>query len=192
MTFHVARVVVALTVLAWPPRDTEAGVATSVARSAQGLAGRWLGRRAAPEVAEIAARRTLNRSAQLLVRHGPGLIRLGSAAARVAAPLSSRNARRLAILAESGALAKTGRSAAICDLIERRGDQALDFVWRHKGAMAVAATLTAFLADPDPFLAGTRQLVGAATGRSFARLRRCRGERPTRWSMSFGGCGGGS
>jgi hypothetical protein len=38
----------------------------------------------------------------------------------------------------------------------------MDFVWQHKGALAVSATLAAFLADPEPFLDGSRVLAGRA------------------------------
>jgi hypothetical protein len=76
------------------------------------------------------------------------------------AALAPRNARRLAILAEDGALARSGRWGELVAVIERHGDRAMDFVWRHKGALAVTAVLTAFLADPEPFLNGSRRLAG--------------------------------
>ena len=38
----------------------------------------------------------------------------------------------------------------------------MDFLWRHKGALAVGAVLTVFLADPEPFLDGTRDLAEVA------------------------------
>jgi hypothetical protein len=47
-------------------------------------------------------------------------------------------------------------------LVGRYGDRALDFVWRHKGALAVSAALAAFLADAGPFLDGSRTLAGCA------------------------------
>jgi hypothetical protein len=42
--------------------------------------------------------------------------------------------------------------------VERLGDRALAFVWRHKGALTMAAALTAFLADPEAFLNGARDI----------------------------------
>ena len=78
------------------------------------------------------------------------------------AALAPRNARRLAILAEDGALARSGRWGELVAVIERHGDRALDFVWRHKGALAVATVLGTFLADPEAFLGGGRELIGGA------------------------------
>src|SRR5947208_3262448 len=74
-----------------------------------------------------------------------------------------RGARRRAILAEDHTLATLGRTGDVLAVVGRHGDRALDFVWRHKGALAVGAVLAEFLADPAPFLDGTRRLVvGAA------------------------------
>jgi hypothetical protein len=44
-------------------------------------------------------------------------------------------------------------------VITRHGDRAMDFVWLPKGALTVSTVLAAFLADPEPFLAGSRRLV---------------------------------
>ena len=104
-------------------------------------------------------------AARVLLRHGrlaePLLVAHGRPTARALASLSSRNARRLAILDETGDLAKIGRTDAVLALVGRQGDRAMDFVWHHKGALAVGVVLTAFLADPGPFLDGTRDLAEA-------------------------------
>jgi hypothetical protein len=106
-------------------------------------------------------------AARALVRH-PGLARsvieaTGTPGARVLAGLSSRNARRLAMLTEDGTLLRMGRQDELLGAIERHGDRALDFVWRHKGALAVGTLLAAFLNDPEPFLTGARELGGGVT-----------------------------
>ena len=105
-------------------------------------------------------------AARALLRHGrlaqPLLAAHGRPAARALATLSPRNARRLAILDQSGDLARIGRTEAVLALIGRQGDRAMDFLWRHKGALAVGAVLAAFLADPGPFLDGTRDLAEVA------------------------------
>jgi hypothetical protein len=79
-------------------------------------------------------------------------------AGRALAAIDGRNARRLSMLAESGDLAKIGRTDALLDVIGRYGNRGMDFVWRNKKTLAVAAALTAFLADPQPFIDGTSQL----------------------------------
>jgi hypothetical protein len=70
--------------------------------------------------------------------------------------------RRLAILAEDGTLARSGRWDELLAVIERHGDRAMDFVWRNKGALTVATVLGTFLADPEAFLGGGRELVAGA------------------------------
>jgi len=48
---------------------------------------------------------------------------------------------------------------AILDVIGKYGDHAADWVWRHKGALAVASVAAAFVADPEPFLNGAVEVV---------------------------------
>jgi hypothetical protein len=106
-------------------------------------------------------------AARALVRH-PGLARqvietTGAPGARALAGLSAQNARRLAMLAEDGTLIRIGRQDELLSAIERHGDRALDFVWRHKGVLVVGTLLAAFLQDPEPFLSGARELGGGVT-----------------------------
>lgn len=79
-------------------------------------------------------------------------------AARALAAVDGQNARRLSMMADSGELARLGRSDALLDTIARYGNRGMDFVWKNKKALAVGAALTAFLADPQPFIDGTAQL----------------------------------
>jgi hypothetical protein len=71
-------------------------------------------------------------------------------------------ARRLAMLAEDGVLARSGRWGELLAVIERHGDRAMDFVWPHKGALSVSTILATFLAEPEVFLGGGRELIGGA------------------------------
>jgi hypothetical protein len=87
---------------------------------------------------------------------------LGTPGARALAAVGPRNARRLAMLAEDGTLARSGRWGELVAVIERHGDRAMDFVWRHKGALTVSAILATFLAEPEVFLGGGRELIGGA------------------------------
>jgi hypothetical protein len=115
---------------------------------------------------DAAALRLISRhgddAARALVRHpgvAGGLItRHGTPAAEVLASLSSRNARRLALLSDEGALTRAGRSDDVFALLIRRGDTAMDFLWRHKGVLAGGAALAAFLAQPDPYIEGIESL----------------------------------
>jgi hypothetical protein len=126
-----------------------------------------------PEAARIIERPALlalverhgDDAVRALLRH-PGLaepvvVALGKPGARALAAVGPRDARRLALMVEDGSLRRIGRVEEILSVVEKYGDRALDFVWRHKGALAVAGVLTTFLRNPEPFLGGTRQLGGA-------------------------------
>jgi hypothetical protein len=84
------------------------------------------------------------------------------AAEALSALTSSQNARRLAMMEQSGELAKIGRTQEVLTVIGRHGDRAMEFVWRNKGALAVGTALAAFLANPQPFVDGTRDLAEVA------------------------------
>jgi hypothetical protein len=112
---------------------------------------------------------------QLVLRHGeeaaaalvksrgvalPAVESLGRPAIGAFKALGSpQNARRLAMMAaDGGELAKIGRAPELLAVIEKYGDKSMRFIWEHKGALAVTATLTAFLADPEPFINGARDI----------------------------------
>lgn len=59
-------------------------------------------------------------------------------------------------------ISKIGRTRELLKLIGKHGDRAMDFVWKHKGALIVSAALVAFLADPEPFIDGTRDITTTA------------------------------
>ncbi|MFM8470795.1 MAG: hypothetical protein ACKODH_12675 [Limisphaerales bacterium] len=73
--------------------------------------------------------------------------------------VSQKSAQHLAMLAEEGALTKLGRQEELLQLVGRRGDAAMEFVWKHKGPLAVTAVLTTFLASPDKYIDGTKKLI---------------------------------
>ena len=64
------------------------------------------------------------------------------------------------MMAEGGEIAALGRTPEVMGVIARYGDPAMEFIWRHKGALAVSTALTAFLANPQPFIDGTTQVTG--------------------------------
>ena len=65
------------------------------------------------------------------------------------------------MMTETGELTRAAH-AELLGVVVRYEDRAMDFVWKHKGALAVSAVLSEFLADPAPFLDGSRDLAGAA------------------------------
>jgi hypothetical protein len=79
----------------------------------------------------------------------------GKSSASALKSVSSQNGRRLAMMAEDGALKKIGKSDELLETIGKYGDKAMNFIWVNKGALAVSTTLTAFLLNPEPFLDNT-------------------------------------
>jgi hypothetical protein len=102
-------------------------------------------------------------AAEAMMRHGeiaePLLQSIGKPAVGALKAVSSQNGRRLAMLAEDGQLAKIGRTPELLDVVTKYGDRAMDFIWRHKGALTVTAALTAFLTNPEPFLDGAADIM---------------------------------
>jgi hypothetical protein len=101
-------------------------------------------------------------AAEALVRH-PGIAEsaiegFGKPAAAALKNLNGQNARRLGMMADEGSLAQMSRGGELLGVIGKYGDNAMDFVWRNKGKLAVSAALVAFLNDPEPFISGTRDL----------------------------------
>jgi hypothetical protein len=101
-------------------------------------------------------------AAESMMKHGeiaePLLSSFGKPAAGALNSVSSQNARRLAMLAEDGQLAKIGQTPDLLEVVAKYGDRAADFIWRNKGALTVTAALTAFLANPEPFLDGAADI----------------------------------
>jgi hypothetical protein len=100
-------------------------------------------------------------AAKVLMKH-PGVAEplvegLGKPAVGALGALGERGGRRLAMMAE-GELAGIGRTPELLSVIAKHGDPAMEFVWRHKGVLAGGAALTAFLANPEPYLNGTNRL----------------------------------
>ncbi len=112
---------------------------------------------------------------QLVLRHGeeaaaalvksrgvalPAALSLGKPAIRAFQAIGSpQNARRLAMMAaDGGELARIGRTPELLAVIATWGDAAMSFIWNHKGALAVTATLAAFLAEPEMFINHAKDL----------------------------------
>jgi hypothetical protein len=83
----------------------------------------------------------------------------GSEAVGAVNAVSRTGGQRLAIMASDGTLEKIGRQPEVLGVIRKYGDEAMDFVWKNKGALTVTAALATFLADPEVYIKGTKQLV---------------------------------
>jgi hypothetical protein len=84
----------------------------------------------------------------------PLIEKLGEPAVKALASLGPQAGRRLVMMG--------GASEGMLGVLSRHGDAAMEFVWKHKAVLAGSAALTAFLADPKPYLDGTRELVATA------------------------------
>ncbi len=73
--------------------------------------------------------------------------------------VSRASCQRLAILSSDGTLESIGRQPEVLRVIRQYGDEAMDFIWKNKGALVVATALTTFLANPEAYIKGTKQLV---------------------------------
>ncbi len=95
-------------------------------------------------------------AANALVRH-PGMAesvirQYGTEGARAVGNLSSRQARRLAHMVNQGSVPSGAQGARLMRVLSKYGDPAMDFVWRHKGALLVGGGLAVFLSDPGSVL----------------------------------------
>jgi hypothetical protein len=85
--------------------------------------------------------------------------RFGDDAVGAVNGVSRRGAQRVGMIADEGVLTATPRSPELLPVIGRYGDEAADFIWRNKGALTVATVLGSFLADPQAYISGAKQLI---------------------------------
>jgi hypothetical protein len=170
------QVFVVLLIVAGPARGDLAGkaareVAERLGRGLRGAASRRAARHVDGAVRAVAPHLNV----------GMTLVPLGRSSSRAMAALAPRSARRLTMLAEDGTLARSGRWSELLAVIERHGDRALSFIWRNKGALAVSTVLGTFLADPEAFLGGGRELIGGAAQEATQPLALVAGTAAGRW-----------
>jgi hypothetical protein len=108
-------------------------------------------------------------AAEAMIKHGeiaePLIGKFGESAAMALKGVSPQNARRIAMLEDTGELAAMGRTDELLQVVSKYGDSAMDFIWKNKGSLAVTAAMTAFLLDPKPFIDGSTSLA-SDVGRS--------------------------
>lgn len=109
-------------------------------------------------------------AAEAMIKH-PGVAddlvaAYGNDAARAISKLDAQNANRLGMMLKDESLATVAKGKGSNELLEvigKYGDRGMEFVWKHKKALTVSAALTAFLANPQPFLDGTRDFAEFTT-----------------------------
>lgn len=113
-------------------------------------------------------------TAEGLLRH-PGVSidvveKCGQPAVAALNRINTQNARRLAMLVDEPAFQSTTSRRQLTETIGRFGDQACDFIYRNKGALATATIAAAFFSNPEPFLSGTERLAGEVARRASSSL----------------------
>lgn len=123
----------------------------------------WIAKR--PKNLELASRYG-DDAVEALVKHKevaePLVQELGEQGAKALAKIGPQQGRQLAMLAADPATAAMARNPQVLEVVARYGDAGMNFIWKHKGALAVSATLAAFLANPQPFIDGTADLAQIA------------------------------
>ncbi|MGC8542076.1 MAG: hypothetical protein ACP5QA_15805 [Phycisphaerae bacterium] len=74
--------------------------------------------------------------------------------------IDNSNALRLAKMVNDGSLAKGGDPKGLLRVVGMYGDRAIKYIWRHKGALALAVMCAAFVRHPRRFLDGAAKLAG--------------------------------
>jgi len=158
----------------------------------------WVAAR--PRAMKLVLKHGEEAAAVLAKTHGvaePAVAALGKPAVNAFESLATgQSARRLAMMAsEGGELAATGRAAELLDIIAKYGDPAMDFLWRHKGVLASGVALTSFIANPEPFISGAKDITDVLAENAVKPLaevpatlaREAAGEaaRNTNWTVIF-------
>jgi len=102
-------------------------------------------------------------AADALLKH-PGIaddliekygVNAGDALTRV----SRTQAQHLSMMSADGTLDAIPQKAELLAVIRKYGDEAMDFVWKNKGSLAVATVLATFLSDPESYISGAKDLI---------------------------------
>jgi len=84
--------------------------------------------------------------------------------------VGTREARQIAMLQKDGVITAGKQGDELLDVIIRYGDKAMAFIWRNKGALAVTAGLGTFLANPEAYIEGGKELIVEGVSRPAAEM----------------------
>ncbi len=127
-------------------------------------------------------------AAEAMIKHGeiaePVLEMAGQSAAAALRSVSTKSGRQIKMMMDEGDLVKIGRTSELMSVVGKYGDNAMSFVWKNKGALLVGTALAAFLADPEPFINGTKDLATVAANVAIEPLAKEIGIR-TNWTITI-------
>ena len=147
-------------------------------------------------VGQTAAGRTLLRegseqAVRAVARHSdaalPLIRRYGDDCAAAMARINPANGRRLMIMASEEMLEPT-QLQRLMPMIGQYGDEAMDFIWRHRKLLVTAAVVSELLRDPEPYLNGACDLaavLGNSAGEAVTQVGQEVIER-INWNLWFG------
>ena len=127
-------------------------------------------------------------AAEAMIKHGeiaePFLEMAGKSGASALCNVSTKSGRQMKMMLDEGALVKIGRTSELMSVVGKYGDNAMEFIWKNKGALLVGTALAAFLSDPEPFINGTKDLATVAANVAIEPLAREIGSR-TNWTFTI-------
>ena len=127
-------------------------------------------------------------AAEAMIKHGeiaePFLEMAGKSGASALCNVSTKSGRQMKMMLDEGALVKIGRTSELMSVVGKYGDNAMEFIWKNKGALLVGTALAAFLSDPEPFINGTKDLATVAANVAIEPLAREIGSR-TNWTVTI-------
>jgi hypothetical protein len=85
----------------------------------------------------------------------------GTSAVKALNAVGTREARQIAMLQKDGVIQAGKQGDDLLDVITRYGDKAMAFIWRNKASLATTAVLGTFIANPEPYIDGSVDLVKA-------------------------------
>lgn len=96
--------------------------------------------------------------------------------------VGTREARQIAMLQKDGVIEAGKQGDELLDVITRYGDKAMAFIWRNKGALAVTAGLGTFLANPEAYIDGGKELIVEGVSRPAVEMGK-EVARHTNWTL---------
>lgn len=127
-------------------------------------------------------------AAEAMIKHGeiaePVLEMAGKSAAAALRNVSTKSGRQIKMMMDEGELAKIGRTSELMSVVAKYGDGAMNFIWKNKGALLVGTALAAFLADPEPFIEGSKELATVAANTAIVPIAKEIGAR-TNWTTTI-------
>ena len=127
-------------------------------------------------------------AAEAMIKHGeiaePVLEMAGKSGASALRNVSTKSGRQMKMMLDEGALVKIGRTSELMSVVGKYGDNAMEFIWKNKGALLVGTALAAFLSNPEPFINGTKDLATVAANVAIEPLAKEIGSR-TNWTVTI-------